>query len=98
MDDEPSAAVDMGTAALSGWLILDKLERRVQVVGEAILVVLVTLAELAPMVAAPVTIGAMVGDGDHQKEHYVHYYLDIVSNRLQIYVLGIFSMFSTLRR
>ncbi len=34
----------------------------------------------------------------HQKCHYVHDYLDIVSNCLEMYDLGIISMFSTLRR
>ncbi len=34
----------------------------------------------------------------HQKWHYVRYYLDIVSNRLEMYDLGIISTFSTLRR
>ncbi len=34
----------------------------------------------------------------HFKEHYVPYYLDIVSNCLEIYDLGIISTFSTLRR
>ncbi len=34
----------------------------------------------------------------HLKYHNVPYYLDIVSNRLEIYDLGIISAFSTLRR
>jgi hypothetical protein len=34
----------------------------------------------------------------HQKQHYVRYYLDIVSNCLEMYNLGIISTFSTLRR
>jgi hypothetical protein len=34
----------------------------------------------------------------HQKQHYVPYYLDIVSNHLEIYDFGIISTFSTLRR
>jgi hypothetical protein len=34
----------------------------------------------------------------HQKYHYVLYYLDIVSNHLEMYNLGIISTFSTLRR
>jgi hypothetical protein len=35
---------------------------------------------------------------DHQKGHYVPYYLDIVSNCHEIYDLGIICRFSTLKR
>jgi hypothetical protein len=49
-------------------------------------------------VMATTTATRMATDGNHQKKHYASYYLDIVSNCLEMYDLGITSMFSTLRR
>ncbi len=51
---------------------------------------------LRPMVVA--TMAVIVLNSPHQKEHYVPYYLNFVLNCLEIYDLGIISMFSTLRR
>ncbi len=68
------------------------------IAATVIIIVIIIAVTVAIIVIAIIVTIAIAAAADHQKLHYVPYYLDIVSNPLEIYNLGIISTFSTLRR